>query len=218
MLDSTSNDYTASPPGGSGPGVLVLHAWWGLTDVIRRLCDRLAAEGYVAHAPDLFEGKVATTPPEAEKLIGQFEGQATADKVRAAFDRLAALPGTAREKKALIGFSYGVPYALWLAGKRPRDVAAVVVFYGTGEPDFTTIQAAVHGHFAEQDPYEPAEGVQWLEGKLREAGRDVEFFTYPGTGHWFFEDDRADAYDPQAAELAWSRTLEFLARRLKGGE
>jgi len=218
MLDSNSNDYTALPSSGRGPGVLVLHAWWGLTDFIRRLCDRLAAEGYVALAPDLFGGKTAKTVAEAEKLIGEFEGEAAGGAALAALERLTHLPATEGRRTAVIGFSFGAYYALWLANHRPTDLAAVVIFYGSGEPDFQNMQAACQGHFAEHDPFEPPEGVQYLEQKLHEAGREVTFHTYPGTGHWFFEADRPDAYDPEASELAWSRTLEFLQSELKTGD
>ena len=90
----------------------------------------------------------------------------------------------------------------------------MVTFYGTGPSDFSKAQAAYQGHFAEHDPFESAESVDALEQNLRAAGRLVDFYRYPGTGHWFFEPDRTDAYNPDAAALAWERTLAFLKKTL----
>jgi carboxymethylenebutenolidase len=92
----------------------------------------------------------------------------------------------------------------------PPPIRSVVLFYGTGPADFSSSQAAYLGHFAENDPYEPQANVDWLEESLKSAGRPVTFYRYPGAGHWFFEPDRNDAYDPAAASLAWDRTLAFL--------
>jgi carboxymethylenebutenolidase len=86
----------------------------------------------------------------------------------------------------------------------------VIVFYGTGPADFSKSRASYQGHFAENDPFEPESEVTGLEDSLRAAGRPVALFKYKGTGHWFFEPDRADAYNPEAAELAWERTIAFL--------
>jgi carboxymethylenebutenolidase len=88
----------------------------------------------------------------------------------------------------------------------------VVLFYGTGPVDLSRSRAAYQGHFAANDPYEPAEYVDALEEGMRKTGRPVEFHRYADVGHWFFEPDRADAYDAEAAGLAWERTLEFLKR------
>jgi len=214
MLDSKPDEYTALPEGGVGPGVLVLHAWWGLTGFVRQVCDRLAAEGYVALAPDLYHGEIVTTIAEAKKLSGRLDGQAARAEIVAALERLMHLPATRGERAGVIGFSLGAYFALWLADRRPRDVAAVVVFYGTSGLRFRKMQAACQGHFAEHDSYEPPDGVQRVYDRLLAAGREVTFYTYPGTGHWFFEQDRPDAYDRQAAEIAWQRTTAFLKETL----
>jgi carboxymethylenebutenolidase len=205
--------YEALPESGAGPGVLVLHAWWGLNDVFRSLCDRLAAAGFVAVAPDLWGGAVATTVAEAEGLIGQRDDAAILQAVAGALAHLRAHPAVRGDGLGAIGFSMGAAWAVGLAGARP-ELAAVTLFYGVGEGDFAAMRAAFLGHFAADDPWEPAEGVRWLEGELRAAGREVTFHTYPGAGHWFFEDDRPDAYSPAAAALAWERTLAFLRERL----
>jgi len=115
---------------------------------------------------------------------------------------------------AAIGFSLGANYALDLAAADPEHIRSVVLFYGTGGGDFSNSRAAYLGHFAENDEYEPPAGVDELEESLRRAGRPVTFYRYNGTGHWFFEPDRSDAYNREAASLAWDRTLTFLRKSL----
>jgi carboxymethylenebutenolidase len=110
----------------------------------------------------------------------------------------------------VIGFSLGAFYALDFSASDPETVRAVVLFYGTGPIDASKSRAAYLGHFADDDLFEARSDVDSLEQTLRRAGRPVTFYHYPGTGHWFFEPDRAGAYNPAAAELAWERTLNFL--------
>jgi carboxymethylenebutenolidase len=188
--------FFALPSGGTGPGVLVLHAWWGLNDTIRGVCTRLAAD----------------TIAGAEALGSALDAnhqQAKAEIAAAAavLDRLTGGAGI-----GVLGFSLGAYYALDLAAATPEHIHSVVLFYGSGGGDFSASRAAYLGHFAANDPYEPAENVEALADTLRHAGRQATFHTYPGTGHWFFEPDRADAFDAAAAALAWERTLAFLQR------
>ncbi|MEZ4726434.1 MAG: dienelactone hydrolase family protein [Caldilineaceae bacterium] len=122
----------------------------------------------------------------------------------------AILLGVAYWGPAVIGFSLGAYYALDLAAADPDRIRSVVLFYGTGGGDFSTASAAYLGHFAADDVYEPQANVDALAAALRQAGRPVTFYQYPGTGHWFFEPDRTDVYNPAAASLAWERTLAFL--------
>lgn len=212
-LPSPPEGYLAVPPSGRGPGVLVLHAWWGLNAAIGAFCERLAAEGFVAFAPDLYHGEIATTIAAAEAL-----GQALDSRFAEARAQVAEAADFVRARSAesaqiaVIGFSLGAYYALDLAAARPDLVSSVVLFYGTGGDDFSAARADVLGHYAGRDPYEPAAGVDALESALRAAGRSVTFHRYPDAGHWFFEPDREDAYDASAALLAWERTLAFLRR------
>lgn len=207
------SDYLAIPANGAGPGVLVLHAWWGLNDTLRRFCDRLAGEGFVSLAPDLYNGEVATTRDAAQQLMRQMDKDAARKKMNKAVKDLAAHPAVLHPTIGVVGFSLGGYYALGLACQKPKAITAVVAFYATGEGKFNQAQAAFLGHFAEQDEFEPAEDVRKLEAAIRQAGKRVAFHTYPGTKHWFCEADRPE-YDPAAAHLAWDRTVAFLQEEL----
>jgi carboxymethylenebutenolidase len=199
-------------PDGARAGVVVLHPWWGLNDDVIAYADRLADAGFAVLAPDMFAGRIATEPAEAEKLVE--EGDKVADAIAlAAVDELDRRLG-GDVPLGVLGFSFGAAYALLAPSERPR-LSATVVYYGTYTDDFIRRSTApVLGHFAEDDPYESAEGVAELEMALRNAGREVEFHTYPGTGHWFAEPSR-EAYRPEAAELAFERTLAFLRKVLR---
>jgi carboxymethylenebutenolidase len=207
--------YLAAPDSGTGHGVLVLHAWWGLTPVFTDVCDRLAAAGFVALAPTLFPGgATAATIAEAEALRDAHDEAAVAEPtVLAAAAQLRGLPAVTDGPIGVIGFSLGAYWALHLSQVRPDDVGAAVVFYGTDDGDYRAARAAYLGHFAERDDYEPLGAVRALEATIHAAGREVTFHVYPGTGHWFVEPDRSE-YDAAAAELAWERTLTFLKAQL----
>jgi carboxymethylenebutenolidase len=208
--------YLAVPEGGSGSGVLVLHAWWGLTSVFTDVCDRLVTAGYVALAPSLYpNGATAASIAEAEALVAAHDrSPAEAEAVvQAAVEQLRELPAVAGEHIGVIGFSLGAYWALHLSQVRPDSISAVVVFYGTDNGDYRTARAAYLGHFAEHDEFEPLEAVRALEERIHEAGREVAFYVYPGTSHWFVEPNRPE-YNATAAELAWERTLALLNSHL----
>lgn len=214
MSTTQPDGYLAMPPSGKGSAVLVLHAWWGLNHTLKAFCTRLAEAGFVAFAPDLYHGKVTDQIAEAETLGAALDGNVNQARVEiaGATTFLKERAGSATSSVAVIGFSLGAYYALELSITAPETVRSVVIFYGTGPGDFSNSKAAYLGHFAENDEFEPPSNVDSLEETLRSAGRPVTFYTYPDTGHWFFEPDRAQAYHQAAASLAWDRTLAFLRR------
>ncbi|MBC8171799.1 MAG: dienelactone hydrolase family protein [Anaerolineae bacterium] len=204
--------YLALPSTGKGSAVLVLHAWWGLNDTIKAVCNRLAEAGFIAFAPDLYHGKVTDQIAEAETLAAALDGkvnQARAD-LAAAATFLKEQAGSDDASVAVLGFSLGAYFALDLSVTAPETIRAVVLFYGTGPSDYSRSKADYLGHFAETDEFEPQSNLDDLEEALMSAGRPVTFHRYSGTGHWFFEPDRVQAYNPAAASLAWDRTIAFL--------
>ena len=216
--DTTAQGYLALPASGSGAGVLVLHAWWGLNDTFKGVCDRLAAEGYVAFAPDRYDGRVATTIEEAEALVGGIDHAATPRRMGAAADFLRQHPATTGTGIGVVGFSMGAMWAARLAAElRPDDVEAVVLFYGVASDldtaTYSASHAAFQGHFAPGDEWATDEEVRDAEAAIREAAHWFHLYRYAGTKHWFFEPDRPE-YDAEAADLAWQRSVAFLKEYL----
>jgi len=201
--------YVASPAGG-GPGVLVLHAWWGLKPFFKQVCDQLAEHGFVALAPDLYQGRVANTIDEAKALLEKRDIDLMGNIVKTAKAHLMSL--CKGDTIGAVGFSMGAAWSLAL-GAYESGVAALVPFYGSNTLDFSRMQAKVLGHFAEVDEWEPQEDVRAMEQALKDAGVDVTLHFYPKVGHWFVETDRPE-YDSASAQLAWDRTFKFLKETL----
>lgn len=214
--------YLATPDAATGPGVVVLHEWWGLTEPFRQVCDRLAEAGFVALAPDLYRGTTTASVEEAEALsaaLDQNEARWRGD-IRGALQFLsqngANSPAGGRGAFGVVAFSLGGAYALDMSINLPEEIAAVVTFYATYPGlNYHDAKAAYLCHFAEDDPYVSAESAVDLEQALRAAGRPVTAYTYPGTKHWFFGANRPDVYDAAAAALAWERTIAFLNAELR---
>jgi carboxymethylenebutenolidase len=206
--------YLATPEKPRG-GVLVLHAWWGLNDFFKSFADKLASQGFVALAPDLYDGPVAKSVEEAKGLHSNVENERIKQIVLGATDYLGTdslIPG---RKIGVIGFSMGAAWSLSLSTLKPETVGAVVVFYGSWAIDFSKAQASFLGHFSPDDEWEPVADVRATEEKIRGAGKEVTFHFYPGTKHWFVEENRPVEYNRAASDLAWKRTLEFLNSKLR---
>lgn len=202
------NAYLAAPENG-GPGVLVLHAWWGLKPFFKQVCDQLAEQGFTALAPDYYQERVAATIDEAKAMLEQRDDELMGNTIKAAHDHLAALT---MKPIATLGFSMGASWALLVAANE-SDVSAVVQFYGAGEADYSKFKAKVLGHFSDVDEWEDIKWVRQMEADMKSAGVDVTLHIYPGVAHWFVESDRPE-YDTAAAKLAWERTFDFLKTNL----
>jgi carboxymethylenebutenolidase len=213
IKETTGTGYLATPEKG-GPGILVLHAWWGLNTFFKQLCDHLAEAGFVAFAPDLNNGEIAGTIEAAKKLMEKRDDQAQSDTVMAAKAYLLSHSARHGQEVGVMGFSMGAAWSVAMCEYSPKSLAAVVLFYGSYTVNFTKTKARVLGHFAETDEWEPAEGVNEMEKAMKTAGLNVTLYTYPGTSHWFMEEDRPE-YNPAAAKLAWERTLAFLKTNVK---
>jgi carboxymethylenebutenolidase len=214
---STAVGYLATPDGGQGPGVIVIQEWWGLVDHIRDVCDRFAAAGYVALAPDLYHGVTIAEPDEAGKAMMALKMDQAAKDMSGAVDELVRRSGRARI--GVIGFCMGGGLALVLATQRPDAVAAVVPCYGViawpdAQPDYSKLTAAVQGHYAGNDDFFTPEAAEALGEQLRALGKEVEIIIYPDTDHAFFNDTRPEVYDAAAAAAVWDRALAFFASHL----
>jgi carboxymethylenebutenolidase len=217
---SSAGGYLAPAADGAGLGVVVIQEWWGLVPHIRDVCERLAAEGFTALAPDLYHGR--TVPPgepdEAVKAAMGLDIDRAARDMAGAAEYLARHDAVRGNGLGVIGFCMGGGLALFLATVRPDLVKAAVPFYGIvpreREPDWSRLEAAVEGHYAEDDDMAGPEVAAYLEERLTALGKEVRMFVYRGTHHAFFNDTRAEVYDADAARQAWIRTLEFLRAKL----
>lgn len=209
--------YLATPAGERGPATIVLQEWWGVDEHIRSLCDRLAAEGFYALAPDLYRGETTTQPSEAQqKMMAMSMAQVEKDMCGAA-DYLASQPGFEGPGVGAVGFCLGGGLAIWAAATCPNIAAAVTYYYVMphGKPDFSGISCPVLGHFGTADEFIPIDDARALESELEDAGVDTTFHYYDGAGHAFVNDtNRLGTYDAAQADLSWGRTVDFLRSAL----
>lgn len=215
----TGSGYLATPEAGAGLGLVVIQEWWGLVPHIKDVCDRFAAEGFTALAPDLYRGTQTTEPDEAGKLLMTLNLDQAAKDMGGAIDYLKGSDRVRGDGVGVTGFCMGGGLTMLLAVQRPDDVKAAVPFYGvipweSAQPDWSKLQAPMQGHFAELDGFFSPDKAKELEATLQGLGKDVEFFVYEGADHAFFNDTRPEVYDEAAASTAWVRTLEFLRSKL----
>lgn len=213
----TASGYLASPSSGTGTALVVIQEWWGLVPHIQDVCDRFAAEGFVALAPDLYRGESTTEPDEAGKLMMAMNLDQAAKDLGGAVDEVSARADGARV--GVTGFCMGGGLAMVLATQRHDKVKACVPWYGiipwaAVQPDWSALDAAVLGHFAENDSFFTPDAVRELEGKLQRLDKNADLIVHPGVDHAFFNDTRPDVYDGETAAQAWAQTVAFLHANL----
>ena len=206
----TTHGYLATPAGGKGPGLLVIQEWWGLVGHIKKVCDRFAAEGFSALAPDMYHGQTASEPDGAGKLLMALNIAQAEKDLRGAAAALATHSSTA--KIGAVGFCMGGQLALYAGCEFPELIGAVVDFYGIHpavKANLSRLSGPVLGHFANKDKGTPPETANALVKQLRDSGKEVEVNFYDAD-HAFFNDTRPMVHDVEASKLAWERTLAFL--------
>jgi carboxymethylenebutenolidase len=214
---SETNGYLATPKTVQGPGVVVIQEWWGLVDHIKDVCDRFAAEGFVALAPDFYHGEIAKSPDEAGKMMMALRIDEAEKDLKGAIDYLLAHAATSSSKVGTVGFCMGGALSLYAATKN-ENVGACVVFYGghpNVKPDLANLKSPVLGIYGERDKSVSPSVVHELERKLKELGKSFEYHIYPGADHAFFNDTRPTVYNAEAAADAWTRTVGFLRSHLQ---
>ncbi len=221
MVEFTANGgsargYLSTPKSGRAPGVLVLQEWWGLVDHITQVADRVAAEGFVALAPDLYKGETTKSPDQADKMLMALDIAQTAKALRGAAEFLMASDAVQPKKVGVMGFCMGGQLALFAACEHPDVIGPAVDFYGIHpkvELRLERLRGPVLAHFATRDASVPPEQAKALVRRLEDAGKRVEAHFYEAD-HAFVNDTRPEVYAPEEARLAWERTIAFLRREL----
>jgi len=213
----TARGYLAQPADAGGIPLVVIQEWWGLVPHIQDVCDRFAAEGFAALAPDLYHGEQTTEPDEAGKLMMALNVEQAAKDMSGAIEKLREVTG--RDAVGVTGFCMGGGLALVLACQRPDAIKACVPFYGlipweAAQPDWSKLQAAVQGHYAEKDGFFGPDKVKELQDQLRAVGIEADLYIHPDVDHAFFNDTRPEVYDGQEAQRAFADTVEFLRAHL----
>ena len=197
------------------PALIVIHEWWGLNDNVRAMADRLAGEGYMVLAVDLYGGKTADTPGAARELMLEVveEPEMAKANIRAAYEFL-EVAGAPRIGS--LGWCFGGGWSLAAAQMFPDDLDASVIYYGqvTGDEEkLRPINAPILGLFAANDAGIKVESVEAFRDALERLRKEHEVHIYPDVGH-AFANPTGNNYSAEAATDAWAKTLEFLERHL----
>jgi len=218
--DETVQAWLARPEGAgpATPGVVVIHEWWGLNKQIKGVADRLAAQGYLAIAPDFYRGKVPADPGLAHEMMRGLSENRAVDIIKGAAAHLRTVDKAGTRVVGTLGFCMGGRLAL-ASGLRGAPVQATVMFYGSVETDadaIATLRSPLLGIFGADDRGIAVEDVKKFEAALKAEEKKATIIVYPGVGHAFFNEERT-SFDRMAAEDAWHRTVEFLEATLGPG-
>jgi carboxymethylenebutenolidase len=216
--DETVQGVLYTPAGeGPFPALIVIHEWWGLNDWVKDQASKLADQGYVALAVDLYRGKVAITPDMAHELMrGVPEDRAKRD-LHAAFEFLSAQPNVRKDRIGSIGWCMGGGYSLDMALQEPT-LAATVINYGhlaTDTDALKKINAPILGLFGGQDHGITPDDVKKFGATMDQLGKKIDVKIYDDAGHAFENPGNQDGYRGDDAADAWKRTVNFLAENLK---
>ncbi len=209
---STAPGYMARPKAdGIYPAVVVVQEWWGLDDHIKSVVERFAHQGYAAVAPDLYRGKVAKEPSDAQRLVMSVQMPQALNDIQGAINYLIAQPFVQPKQAGVIGFCFGGGLAMMMSYKG-QNVAAVATLYGAGvdptDADLQNISAPVIGFYGGKDTSVPAPRIAHWYSTLAQLGKPAESHTYPDAMHAFFNDTRP-SYNKAAADDAWTRVLAW---------
>lgn len=207
---------TLAAPAGDGkvPGLLVIHEWHGVTDGIRAMCTRFAAEGFLVVAADLYHGKVATDDETAASYMNALSTEAAMDDLRAAVAALAAHP-RCNGKVGIVGFCMGGAIT-FAAASAVEGLVCAVPFYGLPGPayfDPARVKCPIQAHFAVNDAWAVADKAAAFRDGVNAHGGAMELHVYDA-GHAFMREGDARVYDAASAASAWSRTTAYLHRHL----
>lgn len=200
------------------PGIVLIQEWWGIEPHIRDLAQKLAANGFVVAVPDLFHGKIATEPNDAQKMVMMISGNVdrAAREIIGALETVKAMPNVTPKKLGLIGFCVG-GFLTYVVASRYPDLGAVVPFYGGGyDPspaEVAKINAPVLAFYGSRDLGIPLDHVKKIERMFKEAGKDITIKVYDA-GHAFLNPDHGMGNEKAAAE-AWPVAIRFLKEKLK---
>jgi carboxymethylenebutenolidase len=202
---------------GKLPAIVVIHEWWGLNDWVKEQAAKLADQGYVTLAVDLYRGKIATTPDEAHELMRGLPDDRSLRDLKAAFAYLNTRPDVDTARIGAIGWCMGGGKAALLAANEPA-LKAVVINYGAVPADESSLKdwkAATLGLFGGKDRGITPESAQKFEATMKKMGRDVQVHVYPDAGHAFENPNNQAGYRADDAADAWNRITEFFAKKLK---
>jgi carboxymethylenebutenolidase len=213
----TASGYLAEPASGTGVPLVVIQEWWGLVPHIVDVCERFAAEGFLALAPDLYRGESTTEPDEAGKLMMALNMAQAAKDMSGAVDEVSLRAGGHRV--GITGFCMGGGLALVAATQRPDKIKACVPWYGLipwpdAQPNWDRLDAEVLGHYAELDGFFTPAAAEELADDLRRRDKTVEIVIHPGVDHAFFNDTRPEVYNAAESMAAWHQTVGFLLTTL----
>ena len=202
---------------GRYPALVVIHEWWGLTDWVKEQTQKLAEQGYIALAPDLYRGQVTADPEVAHELMRGLPQDRAVSDLKAAFAYLATRKDVDRDHIGSIGWCMGGGFSLQLAIHEPH-LAACVVNYGalpTDPNDIQQIFAPILGSFGADDRGITPADVQAFEKTMQGMRRRIDVKVYDGAGHGFENSTNTNAYRPDAAADAWARTIAFLNKTMR---